>query len=155
VNYNTAVQPQPTSTQIEMAKRLEFALSTRNLDLVESAVSEAYSALHEIYVPTLIALAEAPWHQRHEDVVHALQILRSPKAISALEQATFSRHEYLAYDNNYALARKCTWALADIGTREAHGALTRIAECSDPTIAAYAKKRLDNWQREVHRKGHG
>lgn len=148
-----AVQPLPTPAQIDLARRLELALSARNPDLVESTVNEASSMLHQVHVPALIALAEAPWHHRHEDVVHALQELRSPDSIAALERTAFSTHAYLAYDNNYALARKCTWALADIGSREAQEALMRIAKCGDPTIAAYAQKRLDNWEKELRRKG--
>ena len=147
------MQKEPTNAQIDAAKRLELALSTHNAGLVESAVNQASSVLHPIHVPALILLAEAPWHQRHEDVVHALQLLRSPVAVGALERAAFSTHEYLAYDHNYALARKCTWALADIGTPEAQQALARIANCDDLTIAGYAKKRLDNWKEELPRKG--
>lgn len=109
----------PPHAQIELARRLESALSSRNPKQVEFAVNDAFPVLHSVHVPALIALAEAPWHERHEDIVRALQILRSPEAVGALERTTLSNHEYLANDNNYALARKCTWALADIGTVEA------------------------------------
>jgi hypothetical protein len=145
--------PPPTEEQLRAATFLESVIHSRNPKQAESAVIQASSALHPIHAPALIQLAEAPWHQRHEDVVHALQQLRSPEAVSTLERVTFSNHAYLAYDNNHALARKCTWALADIGTQEAQQALKRIAGCTDPTIAGYAKKRLDNWQKESHRKG--
>jgi len=147
------MQLPPTETQIEAARRLESAIGARDPESVESAVSQAFPVLHPVHAPALILLAEASWHQRHEDVVKALQELRSPDAVGALERTAFSVHEYLAYDNNHALRRKCTWALADIGTPEAQEALTRIANCNDPITAEYARKRLDNWQRELPRKG--
>jgi hypothetical protein len=147
------MEPEPTESQIEAARRLETAIHVRNSELAESAISGAFSILHPIHAPALILLAEAPWHQRHEDVVRALQQLRSSDAVDALERTAFSVHEYLAYDGDFGLARKCTWALADIGTPAAHQALTRLAECNNPTIAGYAKKRLDNWQKELPRKG--
>jgi hypothetical protein len=146
------VPPPPTNLQVEAAKQLDLALNTQNPDLVESAVNHASSILHPIHAAALVRLAEASWHRRHEDVVHALQVLRTPDAVAALERTAFSAHEYLAYDKSYALARKCTWALADIGTPEAYEALGRIAACNDPAIAEYARKRLDNWQRELSRK---
>ena len=123
-------------------------------DLALDGMTLAYRAgLHPIHVPLLISLANAPWHSSHEDVVMALQQLRNPAAVAILEKVTFSIHKYLDYDENFGLARKCTWALADIGSPEAHQALTRIAGCKNAMIAAYAKKRLDNWEQELDRKG--
>lgn len=144
---------QPTESQIEAVERLESALRTQSPELAESAIFQAFSALHPLHAPALILLAEAPWHQRHEDVIRALQQLHSPEAVSALERTAFSTYEYLAYDEDFGLARKCTWALADIGTPAAHEALTRLANCNNATIAGYAKKRLDNWGKELPRKG--
>ena len=145
--------PGRTEEQLRAARSLESAIHSRNPKSAESAVIQAFSVLHQIHVPALIQLAEAPWHQCHEDVVRGLQELRDPDAVSALERVTFSKHHYLAYDHNYALARKCTWALADIGTQEAREALMRIATCEDRILASYAQKRLDKWEKELPRKG--
>jgi HEAT repeat protein len=60
--------------------------------------------------------------------------------------------EYLQYDENFALARKCTWALTDIGTDAAMAKLQELAGSSNPKIRSYARKRLENWQGEIHRK---
>lgn len=147
------MQHSPSGIKVDTLKHLESALDDRNSEWLDSILAQSAGALHFMDASILIRLAEAPWHQRHEDVVFALQGLRSPEAVNALERTAFSKHEYLAYDNSHALARKCTWALADIGTPEAHQALTRIASCSDETIAGYARKRLDNWQLELPRKG--
>jgi len=143
----------PTAAQIRVRDALETAIRNRDSDLVETSLQDVFAGeLHPIYAPALIALADADWHLRQEDVVGALQRLRSPDAVVALERCTFSVHEHLAYDEFFGPARKCTWALADIGTPDAREALTRISNSDNPIIAGYAKKRLDNWGNELNRK---
>jgi hypothetical protein len=88
-----------------------------------------------------------------ESGYYRLQVLKDPAAIAILKKTAFSVHKYLASDENFGLARKCTWALADIGTPDAHLALTRLAACNNAMIAGYSRKRLDNWQKESDRKG--
>jgi hypothetical protein len=61
------------------------------------------------------------WRPRHEDVATALQKLRNPVAVDALYTAAIARHDYLAYDELFGLARKCAWALADIGSNQRVG----------------------------------
>jgi hypothetical protein len=148
------MQIQPTEAQLQAVTRLESAIHLQSGALAEKAVSEAFAVgLHPLYAQYLIFLAEVPWHSRHEDVVLALQRLRSPAAVGALERTAHAVHAYLAYDDGLALARKCTWALADIGTPEAHQALVRLSNCENAIIAGFARKRLNNWQRELKRKG--
>jgi hypothetical protein len=101
----------------------------------------------------LCKLVEADWHHSHENIVSALTDLRSFKAVGPLEKTAYAHYDYLDYDECFGLARKCVWALADIGTAEAHQALTRISRCENLVIAGYANKRLTNWQTELHRKG--
>jgi hypothetical protein len=65
------------------------------------------------------------------------------------------KHDHLAYDDRHALARKCTWALADIGTPAARAHLEGIAHRGDPELAVYAQERLANWESELDRKAGG
>ena len=103
--------------------------------------------------PVLAELLLLPWHQQHEDIAQTLQKLRVPSTVDALAKAALVKYDHLAYNDSHAFARKCTWALADIGTLEARGHLERLARAEDSEIAAYAQKRLDNWEAELHRKG--
>lgn len=105
------------------------------------------------HVGLLCHILEARWHYSHENIVGALQDLRDSSAVDALERTAHAHHEYLDYDEVFGLARKCTWALADIGTTEAQQALTRIAASDNSLIAGYARKRLVHWQKELDRKG--
>ena len=93
-------------------------------------------------VDSLIGLLRAPWHTRHEDVAFALECLRDARAIEALFDAATRKFPYLEYDQGHALARKCTWALAKIGTREAIERLQDLAHCGEGVVEAYARKRL-------------
>ena len=81
-----------------------------------------------------------------------LQRLRDPRAVDALYAAALTKYEHFYYDDSHAFARKCTWALADIGTPAAQEALRLLAACDDPEVAGYAKKRLDGWTAEADRK---
>ena len=134
---------------------LRDALASRDAGTVECAY---YLALHFDLLtislaPVLAELLLQPWHNRHEDIAKELQSLRDPATADALAEAAVNKLEYLAYDDSHPLARKCTWALADIGTPEARMHLERLAHNSDAEIAGYAQKRLDNWEREMGRKG--
>jgi hypothetical protein len=104
------------------------------------------------HVSLFLTLASADWHHCHEDVASALQQLRPLNAVPVLEKLTMKEFDYLAYDEGRALARKCTWALADIGTTAAREALGRLTQFSDPQIASYAARRLSEWSSELDRK---
>jgi len=95
---------------------------------VESSLVEAFRiGFTPEFVPVLIELLEMPWHNRHEDIVSSLQQLKDPRAVDPLYRAAIVTHAYLDYDEFFGLARKCTWALADIGTAEAQARLKSLA----------------------------
>tara|TARA_R110002096_G_scaffold345404_1_gene538849 strand:+ start:144 stop:536 length:393 start_codon:yes stop_codon:yes gene_type:complete len=100
----------------------------------------------------LIAVLPMTWHSRHEDVVGALQDTRAADAVGALFDAAHARHSYLDYDDAFGLARKCTWALADIGTDAAKEQLHALTRCGDSVVQGYAQERLDRWDQELDRK---
>ena len=142
-----------SAAQSAALARLQDAFQSKDRDEVEAALVHAWSAgLHVSMGDALIRLAEAPWHTRHEDVVRGMQQLRYGPAVPALELMAHAAFDYLAYDNFFGLARKCTWALADIGTPEALSALERLSQSGNPLIAGYARKRIDRWQDELARK---
>jgi hypothetical protein len=142
-----------TVDQGEAAIQLKAALASKDANEVEIALSGAWNAgLQPEMCADLTNLAEASWHTRHEDIVQSIQRLRCPEAVPALERTAHALYEYLNYDEFFGLARKCTWALADIGTREAYAALERLAKSSNSQIARHAKKRLEHWRDELVRK---
>lgn len=144
------VQKEPKS----VLSLLEDAARSQNADDIECALIVLSAAgIFPAAAPVLITILELPWHRKHEDAAHALQILKYPRAVDALYRAALANHDYLAYDEFGSLARKCTWALADIGTPEAFEKLQLLAKCGNSMIEGYAQKRIDAWQKETTRKG--
>lgn len=132
---------------------LEDARHSGDASSIECALLIAHGQPEEIdFVPTLIALLGARSHKRHEDVARWLQSLRDPRSVDALYEAALTKHAYFV-DHSYAFARKCTWALADIGTAEAHEKLRLLTGSDGSEIAGYAQRRLDHWAEESDRKG--
>jgi hypothetical protein len=149
-----AMPPAPSEAQARAIAHLDAALRAEDGSDVEAALTEAFSAdLHPDMAPSLIRLAEASWHSRHEDVVSSLQRIKPRSAVTVLERLAEAVLPYPAYDDFDALHRKCTWALADIGTPEARSALQRLTASLSPNVARYATKRIENWSAEIHRKG--
>jgi hypothetical protein len=108
----------PTPAQIDALARLEVAIGSKDNLKVESALTHVWTVgLHPEMCGALVRLVEEPWHTRHEDTVSGIQQLRCAGAVPALERVAHAIYEYLDYDEFFGLARKCTWALADIGTR--------------------------------------
>lgn len=134
---------------------LRASLVARDPDAVTDALVLAgfFERVTVDLAPLLAELLLLPWHYEHENIALTLQGLRVPGTADALAQAALVRHDYLDSDDSHAFARKCTWALADIGSPEARAHLENLARADDAEIAAYAQKRLDNWDRELSRKG--
>jgi len=113
---------------------------------------EIYSRDEEILL-LLCDIFESDWHTRHEDMASSFQFIRNPIAAKPLFNIAFSDFDYCRWNDNYPLQRKCTWALADIGTDEAKQYLKQIEQKSNQTIASFASERLKNWDLELLRKG--
>lgn len=138
-------------TQKTSRELLLAALNSHEPDEVERCVSTA--RLTSECVPVLAQLLEEDWHFRHEDIARSLQALKDPVAIEALFRTAQRKFPYLDYDDSTALARKCIWALADIGS-PALEKLEILGKSADAEVAAYALERLEHWNDELHRKGH-
>ena len=98
--------------------------------------------LSRSWAPLLAQLLEEEWHTSHEDLASALQDIRDPSTVEALFCTARKRLRYLAYDDAFALAVKCIWALHDIGTDAAIQKLELLTSSEVPPIRAAAKERL-------------
>lgn len=94
------------------------------------------------YLDVLLELATAPWHERHEDIVDALAILKSPKSVDTLVRAATTSYPYRDYDQFNSLGVKCVYALAKIGTPEAVAGLRKLKNSGDPNVAREAGRHL-------------
>lgn len=134
-------------------RKLQEAIRAKNPDKFEDALDMCFSIENDDGLcELLIEALQGDWHFRHEDVALEIQSLRCKGAVPALEERAKNNPEYLSWDENYALARKCTWALADIGTADAKHALERLSNSDVSVIRDFAQKRLDQWSLEIDRK---
>lgn len=138
-----------------LAEKLQNAVLSRDADEIESVLVEMYKSgpKHE-FVTQLNQLLTLDCHQRHEDIVQTLQELKDPSSVDVLYRTALKTFEYLDYDECFGLARKCTWALADIGTPEAKEKLCELSKSDNSFIAGNALKRLENWSKELSRKAY-
>jgi hypothetical protein len=112
-----------------------------------------FSAItHNEETNLFIQLFNVTWHHNHENIASRFQHSRNPLATDILfEMAT---RKEMDYDEDIrSLARKCTWALADIGTPKAKQYLQKLATCGDTLVEGFAQKRLNKWDNELGRKG--
>ena len=135
------------------AEGLQDAITHKDAAKVEALVDAAIQG-NEIddIIPLMRELCMADWHFKHEDAVSLLQKYGGIADIPSLENVAGKSFPYQAYDQSFSLGSKVTWALADIGGKEAREALERIEAGDNPTIAGYARKRLLNWGAESSRK---
>lgn len=129
--------------EILITKDPDKAWDFFNLDLSEFSEQEKVSMKIELF--------DKDWHKLHEELAQNFQLKKSPLAVDILYKNAF-RQELDIFEYK-PLARKCTWALADIGTPKAKMYLEKMADCGDEIIEKFAKKRLDNWENELSRKG--
>jgi len=135
-------------------EQLEKAIRSLKHEDMDYALSPIYKHKDITpFIPTLIEALKVKTHQRHEDIVMLFQQAKDPRTNQILYATTFKLFKHLEYDVNFGLARKCTWALADIGTKESMELLKIIAKDKNQTIAKFAQKRLEHWDKELHRKG--
>lgn len=123
----------------------------------DGAYEKVFSFIHtyeedEEILLLLCQIFESDWHEDHENMARAFQYISNPITAETLFKVAFSDFEYIRWNEYFPLQRKCTWALADIGTNEAKKYLEQIEQQANETIAKYAIKRLDLWDFEFRRK---
>jgi hypothetical protein len=134
-----------------MIMKLELAFKDKSSEAVEVALYDK-PVSDPKYIDLLITLLGEDWHKSHENIARYLQLLKPESAVPVLLCVATKKFSYLEHDNSLGLSRKCTWALADIGTDQSRIALQKLADCGDLAIEDYAKQRLSKWNYELARK---
>lgn len=96
-----------------------------------------------IHVDILIKLMQEEWHNQHENIASLFQKLKNVKTVECLYITVFKKFDYLLFDENYALAVKCIWALGDIRNDNAISKLQLLMESDNDVVKINAKKQLD------------
>lgn len=110
-----------------------------------------YDCTNEEILQMEMQLFAQPWHSLHDELARGFQIKRDPAVVDFLCRMVLSGT--IPEFDYKPISRKCTWALADIGTEAALEALKTIAQSKDEVLAGYAQKRIRQWNDELVRKG--
>ncbi len=129
----------------ELFEMVNFAYEQHSDVNVEIAIYLVftYELFSENYLDVLNNLILCDWHEQHENIAMLLQRLKSPKSVDYLYNTVNKKYSYLEYDDSYALAVKCIWALGDIGNEEAKEYLKRLLNSENEIIVENAKKQLE------------
>lgn len=128
-----------------LLENLEIAKSEHSEVDVESIIILIFSSKEiktDDLVSILCELMLEPWHYKHEDIARLFQKWRNPKTIKILFDTCNAKFKYLDYDDSYALAVKCIWALGDIATKESFDKLKILSTSKNPVIKENAYYQL-------------
>lgn len=129
----------PRDEQEAVHREIKQALVDKSPARAEGAVFLAHRyGLAIDWAVTLCKLLCEDWHFEHENIAEALQDIRSPLTVECLFHAATQQFEYLSYNDSTAFARKCIWALHDIGTAEAVEKLKLLVLSSRYDVRQYA-----------------
>ena len=82
-------------------------------------------------------------HDRHEDIVFELGLLGNPAAVPAIAKAVTTEFSNLIkWGNLHEFQRKCSYALARIGTHESRLVLEQLSRHADPHLREYGEEDL-------------
>lgn len=102
-----------------------------------------YDFISELYIEILCKILYSKWHYEHENIAMIFNELKSPKTIKSLYDTAVTQFDYLNYDDSYALAVKCIWALGKINVPEAHEKLKILAKSVNKIIKECAIEQLN------------
>jgi len=132
--------------RIEYIKtELEKAYNEKNGDSVYILISAIYmfELYSEKFVDILCKLTKEEWHGKHEDIVFYLQQMELPSTIDCIYELAISNFEKYSWDDNFALVRKCCFALGDINTPKAKEKLESLLQSDEEMIRKHAMEQLE------------
>ena len=135
----------------DVLHQIESVLATRDAVVLDRILTQARTLRLSVrWAPAFARLLGERWHTQQEDLADALQDMREPSTIDALYAVAHDAAPYNEVDDGRALARKCVWALHDIGTPAAIARLHQLAATAGDaeTRDHVAKKLADLAARE-------
>ena len=128
-------------TIIEM---LDGAINDKSSEKIEESIYliSVFNLYNKNYSNYFNRLILEDWHNRHEDIASALQRIKDPASVEFLYKAMHKKLDYLEYDDSYAFAVKCIWALGAIRDNNAIDKLKLLTESENEIISSNAKEQL-------------
>lgn len=106
-----------------------------------------FNLFNEDHINILCKLMNESWHFQHENIASIFQKMKSESTIDSLYKTALAKFEYLEYDEAFALAVKCIWALGNINTPEARVKLEMLAQSEKEVIRSNAIYQLNRYHK--------
>ena len=152
--FYTACRTTPNAMPGFALDVLTRASEERDEEALEFALYCGFKfALSPEPLPLLLHLAEADWHKRHEDIVSALAEFKAPSSVDTLYRTALSKHDYLDYDEAFALGVKCIWGLGSIDCAQAVTRLGYLLRCGNEVLEENAMNQLKLMRDEATSEG--
>jgi hypothetical protein len=126
---------------VELLEKAYLEKEANDVEYILIAVFR-FQLYQEAYVDVLCKLMYEPWHYEHEDIALIFEQIKSPRTIECLYQTALTQFEYLEYDEAFALAVKCIWALGEIKTSDSIEKLKLLTESDNQIIKDNAINQL-------------
>ena len=124
---------------LELENNLTVAIKNKDSRNLEFFLCQIDEELNEPKITKLINEASLKnWHESHEDIANLLGFIgnqESENILFLLSQQTF---DYLAYDSNNSLARKCIRSLGQLDTINSWSLIKRLSNSNDQKISSFA-----------------
>ena len=96
----------------------------------------------EEFINILCKISKEKWHWRHEDIAIYFMEMKLPSTVECLYELATSNFEKYRWDDNFALVRKCCFALGDINTPKAKEKLELLLQSDEEMIREHAMEQL-------------
>ena len=116
----------------------------KNVNILILAIF-VFNLYSEDFIDILCKLSKKEWHERHEDIAIYFMEMELPSTVECLYELAISDFEKYRWDDNFALVRKCCFALGDINTPKAKEKLELLANNLNETqdLRESAKRELN------------
>ena len=125
--------------KIELLKKsFEQAFFQKSEDKIDDLVSTViFFKLEVEFADILCKLSKEEWHNEHETIA-----IHLPQIIDCIYELATSNFEKYRWDDNFALVRKCCFALGDINTPKAKEKLELLLQSDEEMIREHAMEQL-------------
>ncbi len=134
--------------KIDMIKEgFELSIKDKNSVLTECLMNslgifEIFKKYSLDFVDIFSKLSKEEFHEEHETIASFFQWIHLPQTIDCIYELATSDFEKYRWDDNFALVRKCCFALGDINTPKAKEKLELLLQNEEETIREHAMEQL-------------
>ena len=124
---------------------IKIACQKKNSTEIENLIlSISFFRLYDKseFIEDYIKLSKEEFHEEHETIASYFQRLHLPQTIDCIYELAISNFEKYQWDDNFALVRKCCFALGDINTPKAKEKLELLLQSEEETIRGHAMEQL-------------